>query len=742
MLPESGIAFDNAEWYNGGMNITKKLCAALAASLVFNVNAKVVKTIAPVGPRSVRVRVADSSNMGKSELILRDYVFGRFAKPYGGECEISWKADGPEGLLSFSGKDGKVFLRELERELPSGGKLGRASVDFDSPEDEELYGLGQFQDRQWNVRGIPRRLIQVNSQASTPFWHSTRGYSILWNNMSMTEWNPCRDEIPLSVRGEGKSVVAEISTGAGGGKDERKDVMLDGEFRCAADGEYMFSLEVCTPGNSMASIYDVEIDGEKVVNVRNLWLPPHYGFKRRLSAGSHKVSVVCEKKNKVSLRYEKVDGRTKVVSDVTRGIDYVVIVGNPVERVAEMRRLTGGTAKLPDYAYGFWQCRERYHSQAELLENLREFKKRGIPLDVIVQDWQWWTDGTWNSMEWDKGRFPDPKAMTDEIHAAGVKMMLSVWSKASRGTKFGQEISAVNGFIGDTEWIDFFNNKASVTYWDWFVRNLVGAGVDSWWLDAVEPENDALHGQKIAIGDGDAYRNIFPLAVNQTATVRLKLAGQSEPLILTRCWFLGQNRLPTVIWSGDVGSEWSDLRAQVLAGLGAMASGVPYWTSDGGGFFRPYDQYTNKDYHKRLVRWMQFETFSPVMRIHGFVSNTEPWRYGPEVERILRKYIELRYTLKKEIVAAGEKTARENWTMMRPLFMDFPDDAKARAASTEYMFLEDLLVAPVTEDAEKALVYLPEGKWKNFWTGEIVEGSREVEVAAPLDIIPVFRRVK
>ena len=697
-----------------------------------------VVTVTPLAENALRVQIREPEN---ASLELKELSLVEGAD-YSGPCDVKAERDSETGLLRFSDGRGRPLFRELSRELPRGGACGRAVEVFDSPADEGLFGLGQFQDGVWNVRGLPRRLTQVNTQVSVPFWHSTRGYSVWWNNLSLTDWNPCPNRIGLRRIGEGTGEQVVVTTGTGEQTVDRADCELTGDFDCAADGEYAFSLHVRAPDNPMANVWDVRIDGKSAIAVRNYWLPPYVGFKVRLAAGRHDVRVVCEKRNLVDLAFGPVKDETRVVSDCAPGIDFVVFTGTPAERIAAFRRLTGGTAPMPDWTFGYWHCRERYHSQQELLENLREFRRRGFPLDVIVQDWQWWAPGGWNTMAWDPKRYPDPKAMTDEAHAMGVKVMLSVWSKTSPDCSFGKEIAAVGGFIGQTPWIDFTRREAADTYWRRFVKELVSVGVDAWWLDACEPENDALAGQRISLGSGDVYRNIYPLVVNLNATEKLKAVGQKDPVVLSRSYWVGQNRCPTVLWSGDVGSDWQTLRAQVVAGLGATAAGVPYWTTDGGGFFRPKDQYANADYHRRLIRWLEFAAFSPVMRVHGFRSETEPWRYGPEVEKVFRKYLDVRYRLKPYLVAEAKKGVRTNRPLMRQLFVDWPDDPAARAAETEYMLGDELLVAPVVSDTTTAEVYLPPGEWTDYWTGRRHAGGRTHLVAAPLDVIPVFRRTK
>ncbi len=629
------------------------------------------------------------------------------------------------GLVRFEGPDGTVLS---EREV------GERSVAFDSPLGERLYGLGQFQDGALDVRNLPRRLVQVNTQVASPFLVSTRGWGLYWHTYAKVDFNPCANAVALAKEGEGAAKTVDVSTGAGRAKESRRDVAYVGEFEVREAGEYAFMFDC---GSRMARQQVVEIDGRRVVDNRNFWLPPAVGFRAALKPGRHKVRVLAESRDRPSLAFRADRGETRFTTDSPRtGTDYVVYLGAPERAVANFRADTGGTAALPDWAWGYWHCQERFRSQADLLAAMRWFRSRGLPLSVIVQDWQWWRKGTWNSMEWDSEHYPDPKAMADECHANGVRVMLSVWSKTGGNSAFMSELKAANAFVPGTQWIDFSSPRACDVYWKWFERCCVSKGIDAWWLDAVEPENDDLHGHTFALGSGDVYRNVYPLLVNTEADRRMRALRPGEtPLVLTRCAFAGQQRTASVVWSGDVGGSWDALRKQVVAGLGFAAAGFPYWTSDCGGFFRPGDQYTNKAYHRVLARWMEFATFCPVQRVHGYKSDTTPSRYGPEMERLLCDQIRLRERLKPYILKTANDVASKNAMFMRPLW-----DAPA-GFETEYMFGEDMLVCPVTSDVEEMDVWLPTGEWRDFHTGEAVSGGRVLRVKVPLDRIPVYERM-
>lgn len=284
---------------------------------------------------------------------------------------------------------------------------------------------------------------------------------------------------------------------------------------------------------------------------------------------------------------------------------------------------------------------------------------------------------------------------------------------------------------------------------DFYCRNFLDSlghlGIDAWWFDATEPENDDLKGRRIGPDalPGEFYRNVYPLMVNRTMYDGLKTVSSGEPVILTRSAFSGIQRYGVVTWSGDVGNDFETLRRQIAGGLGQMSTGLPWWTFDAGGFFRPFDQYINDEYQERMLRWVEVSVFLPFMRVHGYMSHTEPWRYSPATEAAFKKNIELRKSLQPYIVECAKRVSEEGYTMMRPLVFDFPDDTQALKQDSEYMFGPDYLVCPVLEaGVESMTVYLPHigGTWTDIRSGSVYEGGCYVTVPVTLDAIPVFKR--
>ncbi len=662
---------------------------------------------------------------------------------------ISVRFDKRNNTLSFIGDDGNVILQEK----PGGRTLQETSVQdrnayvatqsFISPDDEYLFGTGQFQDGYLNIRGLSRRLTQVNTQISVPFILSDKGYGLLWNNYGMTEFNPSDKSVKLDAVSGQDNAVTVNTTGTEGNKVEtRRFNAFSAKFNVDEDGQYGLLLDV---GQTMARKHYLSIDGDVIIDVNNLWLPPTTSAIVSLPKGEHTVEVRGERNDAPILYWRKVTDETVFRSPVSQSVDYTVFSGRADDVIASYRGLTGDVPMLPLWAFGYIHCRERYDTQRELLENAREFRSRHIPVDVIVQDWQWWGKYGWNAMRFDDDKYPDPAAMVNELHDSGMRLMLSVWSKIDRRSELGKEADAQGYYIPGTDWIDFFNPDAATFYWDNFSKRLLKPyGIDAWWQDATEPENDDLLSRRINNGKtpGELYRNVYPLMVNKTVYEGLRNDDPDRrAMILTRSAFSGIQRYGVVTWSGDVGNDWETLRRQIAGGLGQMATGLPWWTYDAGGFFRPSDQYTDPAYQERMLRWIQAGTFMPLMRVHGYMSQTEPWRYGETVENIVTKYINLRYRLLPYIYSNASMVSNYGSTLMRPLIFDFPDDKEALSQRNEYMFGKSLLVNPVTDAGVKHWkTYLPGSgiEWIDFWTGKRYKGGEYVDLSVSMDMIPVF----
>jgi len=656
--------------------------------------------------------------------------------------------DKHDGNLSFEDITGGVFLREKSgtRKLVPDSVMGEpcfmAEQSFESPADEYLFGLGQFQDGQFNLRNVVRRLTQVNSQIAIPFVYSSKGYGLLWYQYGLTDFNPADNIIPLKRQDQpfpqgDKS--AEVTTTSGTQKLSQHQSLYQGEFSVPENGMYSMFLDL----GDMDNRYLVVIDGTPCLDISNFWLPPTACARVHLAAGEHSIQVVCKSSNTPKVSWKHDEDLTTFRSPNAKLLDYVVFYGPSTDSViATFRSLSGNAPMLPQWAYGFWQCRERYTSSTHLVQTVEEFRKRQIPMDVIVQDWQYWGKYGWGVMKFDETNYPNPAEFIKKIHDLHAHFSISVWENLDKKSDIGKEYVAKDLFIPGTPWVDMLNPKAREFHWNALNQNLFTYGVDSWWMDATEPENDALHGKMTYLGPGDFYRLTYPLFVSQAVYEgQRKTTSEKRVCILTRSAFLGQQRYGTINWSGDVGGTWDSYRRQIVAGLNYTITGLPYWTTDIGGFFRPgTSQYTDEGYRDLLTRWFQWGTFTPIFRVHGYQSETEPWNYGRTVEDCLRKMLGLRYRLLPYIYSEAWHITHNGSTMMRPMIMDFRRDTTAVNQSFEYMFGKSLLVAPITEPRVNTWsVYLPKSvAWYDFWTGNRFAGGQTVTVSAPMDRIPLL----
>ena len=711
----------------------------LTLSLCLTVQAKTVKfgkgqvKVTTVAKNAVRIQYFEGTLVDT----LPDWLYVKH-----NEVEsnvISVNVDARQQRLTVKNKQGRVVFTALRHQL----QAGEAKLAFVSPEDEFLYGLGQFQDGYSNVRGLSRRLTQVNTQISIPMLLSNKGYGILWNNYGLTEFNPCDLSVALERReGQGASEVVNVTTTEGNRREVRQRNLYEATIDVAEAGDYALLLDV---GQKMARRHNLLIDGKTVIEIQNTWLPPTASAIVHLTAGKHQLTAELSRGDKPVVYYKKVNNETVFRSPIANAVDYTVFVGTPDEIIASYRYLTGECPPMPTWALGYIHCRERFHSSDEILQTAKRFRKEEMPISVIVQDWQYWGKYGWNSMQFDEQYYPDPKALTDSLHQMDIRLMVSVWSKIDKNSEVGRQMVAGNYYIPGTDWIDFFNPEAAAAYWKLFNQRLVPLGIDAWWQDATEPENDDLVGRRVNNGRwaGELVRNVYPLLVNKTVYEGLMKAGK-EPMILTRCGFPGIQRYGSALWSGDVGNDWEAFRRQITAGLGMQAAGIPWWTYDAGGFFRPGDQYNNQDYIERMLRWIQTSVYLPLMRVHGYMSNTEPWNYGEEAQRLFKVSLQERETLQPYIKACAERVSKEGYTLMRPLVFDFADDPEALKQKYEYMFGPSLLVSPITEPGvTEWKTYLPksEGGWEEVHTGKHYEGGQTVTTKVFKEFIPVFVRV-
>ena len=444
-----------------------------------------------------------------------------------------------------------------------------------------------------------------------------------------------------------------------------------------------------------------------------------------------------------------------ISSEVADTIDYYFLYGPDFDKiVAGYRELTGAAPMFGKWAYGFWQCKNKYQSQQELLAVAHKCRELHIPVDNIVQDWFWWT--TKGEFQFNKN-YPDARGMIDDLHRNHFHLMISVWPYFDPGSPTYADMDKRGYFIDRTKAAAFHpagmalydatNPAARAYYWRLMDSALFKIGADAWWLDTTEPETEGreenlLLDNKLAIGSGARYANIYPLMTTTGVYQgQRKESDQKRVFILSRSAFAGIQRNSVTAWSGDILSDFETYKRQIPAGLNFSLSGIPYWTTDIGGFFigNPNDP----AYRELFVRWFQYGTFCPIFRVHGTrtTNQNELWSYGPEAESILTKFDRLRYELMPYIYSVAWMTTHESYTPMRPLAMDFRLDVRAQNIGDQFLFGPAILVNPVTEPgATTRRLYLPKTRWYDFWSGHALEGGKSIDAPAPLDSLPLYVR--
>ena len=737
------------------------------------------------------------------------------------------------GDVKFYNKEGKLILAEAD----GGREFSPIEVDgtkgytvrqvFESLSDEEgIYGLGQHQSDEFNYKGKNEALFQYNTKVSVPFVVSTDNYGILWDSYSLCRWgNP---EEYKQLGGVFKLFDKEGKEGALTGtyvpanKDEgtlvqREDsiyfehlirgdlnhvvnlpkdfkyagshITYEGEIEADKSGEYKFIMYY----SGYQTIY---IDGKVVVpeRWRTAWNPNSFKFSVNLEAGKRvPIKIEWEPNGGVAycgLRvYDPRDPKEQLDmswwGEMQDQIDYYFVYGDDMDDViAGYRQLTGKAPIMPKWAMGYWQSREKYNTQEEVLSTLAEFRKRGIPIDNIVIDWLHWKQDSWGSHEFDRERFPDPKGMVDTIHDMNARVMISVWPKFYVTTEHYKEFDE-NGWmyklpVQDSirDWVgpgylgsfyDAYDPDARKLFWKQINDHYMPIGIDAWWMDASEPNirdcTDIQYRKDLitptALGPSTKYFNAYALEnADAIYNGQRGVDPDKRVFLLTRSGFAGQQRYSTATWSGDIATRWEDMKSQISAGLNFSMSGVPWWTMDIGGFCVE-DRYVKaqaefikngvenpdlKEWRELNTRWYQFGAFAPLFRAHGQWPYREIFNIAPENHPAYKSvvyYTNLRYDLMPYIYSLAGKTYFDDYTVMRPMVMEFTSDKATRNIGDQYMFGNAFLVAPVYEfGARSREVYFPKGAtWYDFYTGKVVSNGGETKVAAaPYEKLPLFVR--
>ncbi len=726
------------------------------------------------------------------------------------------------GAVGLFDLDGRPILVENGR-----GSMQPVEVDgrrfyaiqqrFNAGTDEAFYGLGQHQNAQMNLNGEDVELAQHNLDVGIPFVVSDRNYGVLWDNNSITRFGNPRpyglasrdlkiydasgklggftasyfvgDELKLKrvekdinyqyIKDLENRPEEMLGTSVSNTSGQRVDienarVVWEGALESSVTGTHKFQLYA-------SSYFKLFANGQlKLDRWRQNWLPWYHNFELDLTAGQ-RVPIRIEwipNNGHIALLHNDPLPRLErhslsLASELGHAIDYYFVHGDDLDEViAGYRHLTGKAVLLPKWAYGFWQSRQRYTNQKELVEVVKEYRRRKIPLDNIVLDWFYWPEDAWGSHQFDKSRFPDPKGMVDEVHRQNAHLMISVWPKFYPTTKNYQELDA-KGYIyrrnvemGTKDWVgsgylnafyDPYSKEARDIYWRQVNENLNVLGIDAWWLDATEPDvHSNLDVEEIkrrisptALGPGAAFFNSYPLVHSEGVYAGARAANPDKRVfILTRSSFAGQQRTAAATWSGDVASRWVDLYNQISAGVSFSMSGLPNWTFDIGGFslenrFIEPNEKDLAEWRELNVRWFQFGAFAPLFRSHGEFPYREIFNLAPEgseVHETLVWYDELRYRLLPYIYTLAAKTYHDDSIIMRGLVMDFPNDGKVKDIKDQYLFGPSFLVNPVyAYRARSRGVYLPAGvRWYDFYTGKAHEGGATIQASAPLARMPLF----
>lgn len=720
------------------------------------------------------------------------------------------------GAVSFTDNDGTLFLTEKEDGgrsfmpvMAMGEKGYTIRQQFESYPDEAIYGLGANQTSFMNLKGKDADLFQYNTLAVVPFIISNRNYGILWDNNSRTKYGDIRDWNELSSlklydsqgaengltatyadRKTGKQVfttrnereisyqfIPDLAGFPEGFNPGEGKVTWEGAFETDTTGVFKFMF-------NSAGYARLWIDSRLLFDRwRQCWNASASYFTLNLEQGRRyplKIEWIPDGgESYIALRYltpldDDEQQRISFWSEVADQIDYYFISGeNMDEVISGYRTVTGKAPVMPEWAMGFWQSRQRYTNQEELLDVVREYRKRNIPFDNIVLDWQYWPADKWGDHQFDVTRFPDPDGMIRTLHDdLNARIMISVWPKYYVGTE-NYEAMKSKGYLymrnvemERRDWIgylstfyDAFNADARTAFWNQINIALYSRGIDAWWLDATEPDitsNLPMEERKAmmnptALGSADRYFNAYSLVQAQGVYEGQRATDpENRVFILTRSAFAGLQRYSAANWSGDIAARWHDMAAQIPCGLNMSMSGIPWWTMDIGGF-SVESRYHNPspadldEWRELMTRWHQYGAFVPLFRSHGEFPFREIYNTAPDnhiAYKTMIEYNRLRYRLMPYIYSLAGQAWLNDYTIMRGLTMDFSLDTEVFDIADQYMFGPSLMVNPVTEyKVRSRKVYLPSAYgWYDVRTGRHYAGGTVIEADAPYEWMPLFAR--
>ena len=821
-----------------------------------------------VNDNIIRVQATPENKLPEKQslIIVKQTQAPKFTVTDGDEvcvkaARVEARVDKKTGGITFYDANGKVLLKESKKgktfkpfrvpdreigvdvaKVPEAQRNGLSwRLLFDSKK-EAIYGLGQHQSEELNMKGLNEDLFQYNTKVSVPFILSSKNYGLLWDSYSYCRWGNPEEYVQLGKafkiydkRGReghltgtytdknGKQIVrdedsiyyefdcpatSQLSnqTEHGGIKNLPKDIKLNGAkvlyegfIEAPQDMKYHFILYY-------AGYIKVYIGGKEVVaeRWRTAWNPNTYKFRKVLEKGKrYQLRIEWRPDGDVSYcglrvaKPNKQQNKISIWSEMAKDMDYYFIAGeNADEIISGYRTLTGKAPVYPKWVLGFWQSRERYKTSEEIENTLAEFRKRQIPCDNIVQDWNYWKEDQWGSHQFEASRFPNPQAMIDSVHQMGGHFMISVWPKFYCNTENYKALDAKGwmyhqavvddihdwvgpGYVGS--FYDAYDAGARKLFWQQMDKNLYSGlsksssskssnskYIDAWWMDASEPNvrdctpmwyRKALSGPT-ALGTTTEYFNAYSI-VNADAIYngQRSVNPNQRVFLLTRSGFAGEQRYSTATWSGDIGTRWEDMRAQMTAGLNYSMSGLPFWGMDQGGFcvenryMQAQSEYERtgvenedlKEWRELQARWSQFGTFIPLFRVHGQWPLREIWNLAPENHPCYQSFVyydKLRYRLMPYLYSMAGWVHLKDYTMMRGLIMDFNGDWQVTNIKDQWMFGPALMVCPVAHyKARNRSVYFPKQTgWYNLYSGEYVEGGQSLIVDAPYERIPVFVR--
>lgn len=721
------------------------------------------------------------------------------------------------GTVQFYDATGRVILgekkmgRSFTETVFEGERTWSVNQAFETSPDDSWYGLGQHQDGLMNYKGYQVFLWQNNTEVAVPFLISGKNYGILWDNNSITRAGDTREYKGLSsLKLFSKDGQAGWLTASYYNDKTKPDALLMQRAESSIAYQYLNDSKLYLPPTFNPAkgmlVWEGSIASEckGVHKLRftyggyiKVWVNGKLMLDRWRVAwnpGSAILDVPFEENQKLPVKIEWMpDGTESYISlkwlqppaekdantlgfasEAGKQMDYYFIYGNNMDEViGGYRLLTGKATMLPIWTFGLWQSRERYKTQDEVINTVKEFRKRKIPLDNIVLDWSYWKENAWGSQEFEQSRFPNPDSMIRVLHQQyNTRFMISVWPKFYEGIET-YKLFDKNGWLykrniadRQRDWIahgyvstfyDAFNEGARKGFWDLINDKLYKKGVDAFWMDASEPDilsNVSPQKRKeqmypLSAGNTSEYVNAYPLVNAQGIYEGQRGTDPNKRVfILTRSAFPGMQRFAAATWSGDIASRWHDMKLQIAAGVNFSMSGLPYWSMDIGGFAveKKYEKPNKEDleeWREMNARWFQFGAFVPLFRVHGQFPYREMYNISPEDHSSYQSmlyYTRLRYRLLPYIYSLAGMTYQRDYTIMRGLVMDFPADNVARNIADQYMFGPSLLISPVSEYRQRSRsVYLPSGQgWYNFYTGAWFEGGQSVTADAPYERMPVF----